>query len=263
MRLVIEQGELAGLEFALERPVIIVGRGKQSDLILQDHGISRQHARLQHGPQGWMLTDLGSTNGTLLNGQPIRAQEPHLLRPGDRVTIGDSVLSLQELPKEGLAPQSRQRTRPHPALLAAGALLLVIVLTGIVALLMIVLQPKEEMTTPEPLDPLEGIGTVPPIATALKDLVAGTVALTDLPVPTQLEEIATALPVSTQLEDLATALPVPTELREIATSIVPSVPIELPGFPEVATSTPAPVSAALLQNAVHATSFGDGAGAGP
>jgi hypothetical protein len=254
MRLVIVEGELAGQEFALGRPMVVIGRGKQSDIVLAEQGISRQHASIQHDPQGWILTDLGSTNGTLLNGQPIRAQEFHLLRPGDRVAIGSSVLLLQQdAPREAAAAPASHRARPRPALLIAGALLLVIVLAGIVALLVIVLKPKEEATTPESIEPLEGIGTVLPIPTALQDLV------TALPIPTQLEDLATSLPVPTQFEDMATALPVPTQLQEIATSVVPSIPIDLPELPIGATATPAPAGRAPPHPAAH---LGDG-GAGP
>jgi predicted component of type VI protein secretion system len=254
MRLIIVEGELAGQEFALGRPMVVIGRGRQSDIVLAEQGISRQHASIQHGPQGWILTDLGSTNGTLLNGQPIRAQEPYLLRPGDRVAIGSSVMLLQQdAPQEAAAPPAHHRDRPRPALLIAGAFFLVVVLAGIVALLVTVLKPDEEATTPESIDPLEGIGTVLPIPTALQDLV------TALPIPTQLEDLATALPVPTQLEDIATSLPVPTQLQEIATSIVPSIPIDLPGLPIGATATPAPASHAPPQPAAH---LGDG-GASP
>ncbi len=246
MRLIIVEGELAGQEFALERPMVVIGRGKQSDIVLAEQGISRQHASIQHGPQGWILTDLGSTNGTLLNGQPIRAQEPYLLRPGDGVTIGSSVLVFQQdAPRDVAAPSVSQRTRPRPVLLIAGALLLVVVMAAIVALLVILLKPKEEATTPESVEPLEGIGTVLPISTALQDLV------TALPIPTQLEDLATALPVPTQLEDMATTLPIPTQLQEVATSVVTAIPIDLPELPIGATATPAPAGRAPLQPAVH------------
>jgi hypothetical protein len=246
MRLVILEGELAGQEFAPARQVLVIGRSQQNEIVLAEQGISRQHASMQHGPQGWILTDLGSTNGTLLNGQPIRAQEPYLLHPGDRVTIGSSVLLFQQdAPREAAVPAAPHRDRSRPGLLIAGALLLVAVMAAIVVLLVIVFKPKEEATTPESIEPLEGIGTVLPISTALQDLA------TTLPIPTQLEDLATALPVSTQLEDLATALPVPTQLQEIATSIVPSIPVDLPDLPIGATATPAPAGHASPQPAAY------------
>ena len=96
MRLLVVQGELAGQEFALDAPVVVIGRGKDSDLVLAAYGVSRQHARLQRVPQGWTLTDLGSTNGTLINGRPIPAHQAYVLRPGDQVTLASLMFVLQE-----------------------------------------------------------------------------------------------------------------------------------------------------------------------
>jgi predicted component of type VI protein secretion system len=249
MRLVVLKGELTGHEVALGRSSVVVGRGKQSDIVLAEQGISRQHASIQHDPQGWILTDLGSTNGTLLNGQPIRAREPYLLRPGDQVTIGSYVLLLQQdAPQKAAASPTQRRDRPRPVFLIAGAILLLVVMATIVVLLVTVLKPDEEATTPESIQPLEGLGTVLPDATALQDLA------TALPIPTQLEDLATALPVPTELEDMATALPVPTELEGIATSIVTSIPLDLPDLPIGATATPVP--AAHVQPAAHSAGGG-------
>ena len=244
MRLVVVEGKLTGHEFALGRSSVVVGRGKQSDIVLAEQGMSRQHASIQHDAQGWTLTDLGSTNGTLLNGQPIRTREPYPLRPGDRVTIGSYVLLMQQdAPQKAAAPAAHHRDRLRPVWLIAGALLLIVVIAAIVALLVTVLKPDEEATTPESVQPLEGLGTVLPVATALQELA------TALPIPTQLEDLATTLPVPTQLEDMATALPVPTQLEGIATSIATSIPVDLPELPIGATATPAP--AAHVQPAAH------------
>ena len=244
MRLVIVGGKLAGHEFALGGSSVVLGRGEQSDIVLAEQGISRQHASIQRDPQGWTVTDLGSTNGTLLNGHPIRPREPYLLRPGDRLTIGSFVLLLQQdASPEAATPPAHHGGRPRPVLLIAGALLLVVVMAAIVALLVIVLKPDKEVTTPESVQPLDGLGTVLPVATALQDL--GTV----LPIPTRLEDLATSMPVPTQLEEMATALPMPTQLQDIATSIVTSIPIDLPELLPGATATPAP--AARLQPATH------------
>jgi pSer/pThr/pTyr-binding forkhead associated (FHA) protein len=48
--------------------------------------VSRSHARLNFGPDGWVLTDLGSTNGTRVNGWVVN--RPQVVRPGDRVSFG-------------------------------------------------------------------------------------------------------------------------------------------------------------------------------
>ncbi len=65
--LVISEGEEAGREVPLEGS-LTVGRAEEADLVLADTGISRSHARLSAGPQGTVIEDLGSSNGTFVNG---------------------------------------------------------------------------------------------------------------------------------------------------------------------------------------------------
>jgi hypothetical protein len=200
VKLTIEEGGAAGQDFPLTRPVVTLGRGRENDIVLLEHGVSRQHARIQHGPQGWTLTDLGSTNGTLVNGQRIRANESYLLQPGDRLTMGSSVLVVHverdaaPEPATGLGAEAapERETRRQPAMMIAGALLLVVVLVGIVVLLVIALQPKEEeITTPTPGDPMEQFMTVVPVPTEAQDIVTAVLPL----IPTGLFPLgATATP---------------------------------------------------------------------
>jgi len=71
----------------------LLGRGEQADIQLEDGFASSRHARLI--PQGdvMVLEDLGSTNGTYLNGEPLRGPQP--LHEGDRIRIGDSEFSFE------------------------------------------------------------------------------------------------------------------------------------------------------------------------
>jgi pSer/pThr/pTyr-binding forkhead associated (FHA) protein len=71
----------------------LLGRGEQADIQLEDGFASSRHARLV--PQGdvMVLEDLGSTNGTYLNGEPLRGPQP--LHAGDRIRIGDSEFSFE------------------------------------------------------------------------------------------------------------------------------------------------------------------------
>ena len=71
----------------------LLGRGDQADIRLEDGFASSRHARLV--PQGdvMVLEDLGSTNGTYLNGEPLRGPQP--LHAGDRIRIGDSEFSFE------------------------------------------------------------------------------------------------------------------------------------------------------------------------
>jgi hypothetical protein len=71
----------------------LLGRGEQADIRLEDGFASSRHAQLI--PQGdvMVLEDLGSTNGTYLNGEPLRGPQP--LHDGDRIRIGDSEFSFE------------------------------------------------------------------------------------------------------------------------------------------------------------------------
>src|SRR5947209_4219784 len=64
----------------------VIGRLDTVDLAVNDKSISREHARLSRLRDGYVVEDLGSTNGTLVNGR--RIDEAVILRPGDILTIG-------------------------------------------------------------------------------------------------------------------------------------------------------------------------------
>lgn len=72
------------LEIAPGRPRI-VGRGVGADLVVADQAVSRVHAELEALPGGLRVRDLGSANGTFVNGAPVME---HLLQPGDTLTLG-------------------------------------------------------------------------------------------------------------------------------------------------------------------------------
>lgn len=170
MKLVVEQGERAGQVLAMAQPALIIGRGKENDIVLLEADVSREHARLQRGPQGWTLVDLGTTNGTFVNGKRLPAQDAYLLRPGDRITIGTSVLAVQEDAAPERAP--RRERRVHPLILLAGALAFVLLLVGIVALLVAILQPAEPVATPTAIDQGEQLMTVLPVPTQMQDIIS-------------------------------------------------------------------------------------------
>ena len=71
----------------------LLGRGDQADIVLEDSFASTRHARLVPHGDVIVLEDLGSTNGTYLNDEPLRGPQP--LHPGDRVRIGDSVFTFE------------------------------------------------------------------------------------------------------------------------------------------------------------------------
>lgn len=71
-----------------------IGRTHDCDLRLTDLSVSRLHAELTRGEDGWMLSDLGSHNGTRLNGWLVREQVP--LRAGDRVEFGSAAFIMND-----------------------------------------------------------------------------------------------------------------------------------------------------------------------
>ncbi len=71
---------------------IVLGREMNSDIVIEDDRASRAHARLRPSGRGWIVEDLGSTNGTRVNGFRSAAQ---LLLDGDKVTIGATVFTFE------------------------------------------------------------------------------------------------------------------------------------------------------------------------
>ncbi len=72
------------------RDTVSIGRSRSCDLRLPGGDASRRHAEIVGGPDGFTITDLGSTNGTFINNQ--RTQK-HVLQPGDRIEIGNSMIT--------------------------------------------------------------------------------------------------------------------------------------------------------------------------
>ena len=68
-----------------DRVELSIGRADDCDLLLDEATVSRHHAVLRRTPEGWDLRDLGSTNGTRVNGWRV---ERSALRPGDELTVG-------------------------------------------------------------------------------------------------------------------------------------------------------------------------------
>jgi adenylate cyclase len=66
------------------------GGAGEWDIFLTDRAVSRLHAKVERTGQGFLLTDLGSANGTRVNG--VQLADPHLLQDGDAVLIGETIL---------------------------------------------------------------------------------------------------------------------------------------------------------------------------
>lgn len=93
-KLVFKNGSYAGKTFTVPAgKTITVGRNRDLELPLPDLKLSRRHAQLEQTPTGWLVRDLGSTNGTYLNGQRLVGEAP--LTNFDRVQVGDTEMEFQ------------------------------------------------------------------------------------------------------------------------------------------------------------------------
>jgi hypothetical protein len=72
---------------------VTLGRSRQCDVVLNDPNISREHAEIRPRGGSWVLTDLGSTNGSRLNGRNVDGSE--VIRPGDEIELGATVLRFE------------------------------------------------------------------------------------------------------------------------------------------------------------------------
>jgi hypothetical protein len=68
---------------------LVIGRLPECDVVLADSNVSRRHAELRRKGDGVFVTDLGSTNGTRVNGTPVREQ---LVNSGDEISVGSTRL---------------------------------------------------------------------------------------------------------------------------------------------------------------------------
>lgn len=91
-------GKYQGGEFPIDdAKEIVIGRSSDLDMVLVEEMVSRRHARIAIDADGVTIEDMGSTNGTFVNGEKVRSAT---LREGDRVLIGTSILKLVALAPE-------------------------------------------------------------------------------------------------------------------------------------------------------------------
>ena len=79
------RGFYEGLDIPIEAERVVVGRGEQADVVIEESTMSRQHAAFGYEADGYFVEDLGSTNGTLVNGESTKRAP---LRDGDEVRLG-------------------------------------------------------------------------------------------------------------------------------------------------------------------------------
>jgi DNA-binding winged helix-turn-helix (wHTH) protein len=86
--LVVYKGALAGNRWPVRGEPITLGRAQDCDIVLPERQISRYHARIEQDEAGFIIRDLGSKNGTFVNGEAVRDQ-PYRLRDGDEIELAN------------------------------------------------------------------------------------------------------------------------------------------------------------------------------
>jgi len=146
--LLFRSGELKGKRLPIKVPVVNIGRGDYNDLVIADPSVSTMHAKLQRREDVWILSDLGSTNGTFVEGERLKGEVP--LSPGTTLRFGDVIALFEPLDERApvarthgtrvmervaaTPPRRRARRMPPPpprgpsALMVVGLLLLLAIL---------------------------------------------------------------------------------------------------------------------------------------
>jgi len=83
-----------GKRFVVGARGAVLGRSRECDVVLDDANVSRKHAEIRPGPHGWTVADLGSTNGTRVNGRTV-SSGAHPLEAGDRLELGTAVATFE------------------------------------------------------------------------------------------------------------------------------------------------------------------------
>ena len=112
-RLTVIKGFNKGKVFRLEQDEISIGRGEDNTIVLNIAEISRTHSALTKVEEGYMLRDLGSTNGTFVDKKEIG--EKYLLKPGDTVMFGDAVYMTYMAEPDPEVTQATPRTKEPTA----------------------------------------------------------------------------------------------------------------------------------------------------
>lgn len=116
-QLVMHAGPTPGKTFPMEGDILTIGREASNPIAINDAEVSRKHTQLVFQGGKHIITDLGSTNGTFVNGQRVTGQK--ILQPGDVVSLGEKISLLYEAvrevdPNATIVSSSAARVMPQP-----------------------------------------------------------------------------------------------------------------------------------------------------
>jgi pSer/pThr/pTyr-binding forkhead associated (FHA) protein len=122
-QLIMRSGPTPGAAFTLEGDQLSIGRDSTNEIVINDAEVSRRHARLTFQGGKYVLEDLGSTNGTFVNGQ--RLAGPRVLKAGEVVSFGEQIILVFEVtsqdegatmvsPRAAAVPSAARPATPPP-----------------------------------------------------------------------------------------------------------------------------------------------------
>jgi pSer/pThr/pTyr-binding forkhead associated (FHA) protein len=123
--LLIRGGALKGKRLPVRAPVVNIGRADYNDIVLPEPSVSTAHAKLQRREGVWVISDLDSTNGTTVDGEPVKGEFP--LSPGATIRFGEVAVLFEPMDAAADAHASGTRVMPRidiaplPAMPAAAA----------------------------------------------------------------------------------------------------------------------------------------------
>jgi pSer/pThr/pTyr-binding forkhead associated (FHA) protein len=121
-QLLVQKGPAPGKVYTLNKETMVMGRDPASDIVIEDLEVSRQHARMLRTPAGYQLQDMGSTNGSFVDGQrlggtPVALVAGQLLLLGSNVELVYQVISDIDPMATIIAPSSRTpKVTPAPGI---------------------------------------------------------------------------------------------------------------------------------------------------
>jgi len=88
------EGPMKGVQFEIDKEVLFVGRSAANDIRIRDGTVSRKHLKIVNVEGCYFIEDLKTTNGTMINGEPLDAGFSRLITEGDRIRLGYTVIHL-------------------------------------------------------------------------------------------------------------------------------------------------------------------------
>jgi len=146
--LAVETGPLAGTRFLIDRPLLTIGRTEGNDIKLDDALVSKNHCRIIKQGDNFVIEDLASSNGTIVNGQQ---KNTHILQDGDRLVLGDTTLTFRKaIPAAAAVAPAASQTATGSSKkwiwITTGILAVALIIAAVVfVLLFVVLQQKDKV----------------------------------------------------------------------------------------------------------------------